>query len=75
MPLNSEATEFLLLSYVMGKQRKDEFIKTQISESFHEPIHRCKISTFNVMTKKTTTSNNESIGVNRDILRRLLSIS
>ena len=55
--------------------RRDEFVKTQISESFHEPIHQCKISTFKVMTKKTTTSNNMSIEVNRDIFGRLLSIS
>ena len=75
VPLNSRATEFLLSSYTMGKERRDEFIKTQISESFHEPIHRCKISTFKVMAKKTTTSNNKSIEVNRDILERLLSIS
>ena len=59
----------------MGKERRDEFIKTQISKSFHEPIHRCKISTFKVMAKKATTSNNKSIEVNRDILGRLLSIS
>ena len=39
VPLNSEATEFLLSSYAMGKERRDEFIETQISESFHEPIH------------------------------------
>ena len=39
VPLNSEATEFLLPSYAMGKERRDEFVKTQISESFHEPIH------------------------------------
>ena len=75
VPLNSEAAAFLLSSYAMGKERKDELVKTEISESFHEPIHRCKISTFNVMTKKTTISNNESIEVNRDILGRLLSIS
>ena len=71
VPLNSEATEFLLSSYAMGKERRDEFVKTQISESFH----RCKISTFKVMVKKTTTSNNKSIEVNRDILGRLLSVS
>ena len=59
----------------MGKERTDEFVKIQISESFHEPIHRCKISTFKVMANKTTTSNNKSIEVNRDILGRLLSIS
>ena len=75
VPLNSEATEFLLSSYAMGKERRDELVKTEISESFHESIHRCKISTFKVMTKKTTTSNNKSIEVNRDILGRLLSIS
>ena len=39
VPLNSEATEFLLSSYAPGKERRDEFVKTQISESFHEPIH------------------------------------
>ena len=47
----------------MGKERRDEFIKTQISESFHEPIHQFKILTFQVMVKKTTTSNNNSIEV------------
>ena len=73
--LNSEAAAFLLSSYAMGKERRDELVKTEISESFHEPIHRCKISTFKVMTKKTTTSNNKSIEVNRDILGRLLFIS
>ena len=52
----------------MGKERRDEFVK--ISESFHEPIHRIKISTFKVMAKKTTTSNNKNIEVNRDILGR-----
>ena len=55
VPLNSEATEFLLSSYAMGKERRDEFVKTQISGSFHEPIYRCKISTLKVMAKKTTT--------------------
>ena len=59
----------------MGKERRDEFVKTQISESFDQPIHRYKISTFKVMAKKTTTSNNKSTEVNRDILGRLLSIS
>ena len=52
----------------MGKERRDEFVKTQISESFHEPIHQFKISTFKVIAKKTTTSNNNSIEVTRDIL-------
>ena len=75
MPLNSKATEFLLSSYAMGKERRDEFVKTQISESFDQPIHRYKISTFKVTAKKTTTSNNKSTEVNRDILGRLLSIS
>ena len=55
VPLNSETTEFLLSSYAMGKERRDEFVKTQISGSFHEPIYRCKISTLKVMAKKTTT--------------------
>ena len=58
-----------------GKERRDKFVKAQISKSFHEPIHRCKISTFKVTAKKTTTSNNKSIEVNRDILGRLLFIS
>ena len=59
----------------MGKERREKFVKTQINESFNEPIHQCKISTFKVMAKKTTTSNKKSIEVNRDILGRLLSIS
>ena len=75
VPLNSEATEFLLSSYAMGKERKNEFVNNRINESFHDPIHRCKISTFKVMAKKTTPSSNMSIEVNRDILGRLLSTS
>ena len=39
MPLNSEAAELLLSSYAMVKERREEFVKTQIGESFHEPIH------------------------------------
>ena len=40
VPLNSDATKSLLSSYAMGKERRYEFVKTQISESFHEPIPR-----------------------------------
>ena len=65
MPLNSKATEFLLSLYAMGKERRDEFVKTQISESFHQPVHQYRISTFKVTAKKTTTSNNKSTEVNR----------
>ena len=39
VPLNSDATEFLLSSYALGKERRDEFVKNQISESLYKPIY------------------------------------
>ena len=78
MPLNKEATEFLLSSPSLGIEKHQCFVNERLRNRnipVHDPIKRAKIQSFKTCGKKTTTKQKKSVDVNRDILGKLLSIS
>ena len=79
MPLNEEATDFLLSSPTLGQEDLyKQFVEDRLKSGkipVHDPIKRLKIKSFKTAAHEPRTTQKKSVDVNRDILAKLLSMS